>query len=75
VLQNAIGAGAPRSPSAKELIMGSTGDKIKGKANEAWGKATGDTSKKIKGKGQQVKGKVREGVEEDQKRAEEDAER
>lgn len=53
--------------------MGSKGDKIKGKANETWGKATGSTSKKVKGKAQQVKGEVREGIEEEQKREEDDA--
>jgi uncharacterized protein YjbJ (UPF0337 family) len=36
--------------------MGSTGDKIKGKANEMIGKATGDKPKEVKGKGQQAKG-------------------
>jgi hypothetical protein len=36
--------------------MGSTGDKVKGKANELIGKATGDKSQEVKGKGQQAKG-------------------
>jgi uncharacterized protein YjbJ (UPF0337 family) len=40
--------------------MGSTGDKIKGKANELIGKATGDTSQEVKGKAQQGKGKAKD---------------
>jgi uncharacterized protein YjbJ (UPF0337 family) len=39
--------------------MGGTGDKIKGKANEVTGKATGDKSREVKGKGQQAKGDVK----------------
>jgi uncharacterized protein YjbJ (UPF0337 family) len=40
--------------------MGSTGDKVKGKANEMTGKATGDKSQEVKGKGQQAKGEVKD---------------
>jgi uncharacterized protein YjbJ (UPF0337 family) len=40
--------------------MGGTGDKIKGKANELTGKATGDKTQELKGKGQQFKGGVKD---------------
>ncbi|MFA9445755.1 CsbD family protein [Egicoccus sp. AB-alg6-2] len=42
--------------------MGSTGDKVKGKANELAGKATGDKTQEVKGKGQQTKGDAKDAV-------------
>jgi uncharacterized protein YjbJ (UPF0337 family) len=39
--------------------MSSTGDKIKGKANEVIGAATGDRKRETKGKGQKAKGDIK----------------
>ena len=40
--------------------MSGTADKVKGKAKEAVGKATGDTRTEAEGKTDQVKGKAKE---------------
>lgn len=37
-------------------------DKLKGKAQEAWGALTGDTEDRLKGQGKQVKGSAKEKV-------------
>jgi uncharacterized protein YjbJ (UPF0337 family) len=51
----------PRAADGSTM-SGSTGDKIKGKANEVAGKVTGKRSKQAKGKGQQAKGGVKDKV-------------
>jgi uncharacterized protein YjbJ (UPF0337 family) len=38
--------------------MSSTGDKVKGKANEVLGAATGDRKRETKGKAQKAKGDI-----------------
>jgi uncharacterized protein YjbJ (UPF0337 family) len=57
---NTGASGSPDPPDRKETTVGGAGDKIKGKANEMTGKATGDKSQEVKGKGQQAKGEVKD---------------
>lgn len=47
--------------AAQNRVQGMA-DQAKGKAKEAFGKATGDTSERLKGKGDQAKGKAKEGL-------------
>jgi uncharacterized protein YjbJ (UPF0337 family) len=42
--------------------MAGTGDKLKGKANEAAGKVTGDKKQELKGKLQQTKGSAKNAI-------------
>jgi len=46
--------------SARELIMGSTSDKVKGKANEVAGKARQAIGKAVDNHEEQAKGKIQE---------------
>ena len=43
----------------EDSVEGKT-DKLKGKAKDAWGGATGDTSKQVEGKFDQAKGKAKD---------------
>lgn len=52
--------------------MGSAKDKVKGKANEMAGKATGDRGRQARGKAQQGKGRVKDELAAEKERTERD---
>jgi uncharacterized protein YjbJ (UPF0337 family) len=47
----------PREQQAEGTL-----DKMKGKAQEAWGAVTGDTGDRVKGQGNQLKGEAKQQV-------------